>query len=143
MRRADRLALGVAALGGLVSFYLTWLHYSGSLALCLGAGGCETVQSSRYAELGGIPVALLGLVFFVLAAGLVVRRDRMRGARREAARLAFFGLTLSGVVFAGYLTYLELFVIGAICPWCVTVALCVALLFALAVRDLGTKGSIP
>jgi len=54
----------------------------------------------------------------------------------EAARLAFFGLTLTGVVFAGYLTYLELFVIGAICPWCVSVAACVVALFALAVRDL-------
>ena len=136
MPRADRLALGIAGAGGLVSLYLTWLHYSGTLALCLGSNACETVQSSRYAELGGMPVALLGLVFFVLAAGFVVRRGRARGERREAARLAFFGLTLTGVVFAGYLTYLELFVIGAICPWCVSVAACVVALFALAVRDL-------
>ncbi len=136
MRRADRLALGVAGAGGLVSLYLTWLHYSGTLALCLGSNACETVQSSRYAELGGIPVALLGLAFFALAAGLLVRRGRLRGEQREGARLAFFGLTLTGVVFAGYLTYLELFVIGALCPWCVSVALCVVALFALALRDL-------
>jgi len=136
MRRADRLALGIAGAGGLVSFYLTWLHYSGTLALCLGSNACETVQSSRYAELGGIPVALLGLAFFVLAAGFAVQRGRVRGERREAARLAFFGLTLTGVVFAGYLTYLELFVIGAICPWCVSIALCVVALFALAIHDL-------
>lgn len=136
MRRADRLALGVAGAGGLVSFYLTWLHYSGTYALCLGSGGCETVQSSRYAELGGIPVALLGLVFFLLAAGLVAQRARSHGERRERAALALFGLTLSGVVFAGYLTWLELFLIGAVCPWCVSVALCVVALFALAVRGL-------
>ena len=86
MRRADRLALGVAGAGGLVSFYLTWLHYSGTLALCLGSNACETVQSSRYAELGGIPVALLGLAFFVLAAGFAVQRGRVRGGGRRSSR---------------------------------------------------------
>ena len=138
MRRADRLALGVAGAGALVSLYLTWLHYSGTVALCLGSGGCETVQASRYAEVGGIPVALLGLAFFAAALGLVVRRQRTRGGHRERARLAFFGLTLAGVLYAGYLTYVEVAIIGAICPWCVSVALCVAALFALALRDLSS-----
>ena len=136
MRRADRVALGVAGAGALVSAYLTWLHYSGTLALCVGIGGCETVQASRYAELVGVPVALLGFVFFALAVGLVVLRERVTPERREATRLAFFGLTLVGTIFAAYLTYLELFVIGAVCPWCVSVALATVGLFAHALRDL-------
>ena len=136
MRRADRVALGVAGAGALVSTYLTWLHYSGMLALCLGVGGCETVQASRYAEVVGVPVALLGLIFFVLATALLVTRERFPRERREAARLALFGATLVGVIFAAYLTYLELFVIGVICPWCVSIALATVALFGLAVRDL-------
>ena len=126
MRRADRIALAIVLVGATVSGYLTWLHYTGNVGLCLGSSACETVQTSRYAELGGIPVALLGLVFF-LGAGVLVRRR---------ARLLLFGLTLTAVMFAGYLTYLELFVIGAICPWCVSVAACTVALFALAVRDI-------
>ena len=128
MRRADRIALALVVAGATVSGYLTWLHYSGGVGLCLGSSGCETVQTSRYAELGGVPVALLGFMFFVAAGALVVRRRR----------LPLFGLTLTAVMFTAYLTYLELFVIGAICPWCVAIAACTVGLFALAVRDVAS-----
>src|ERR687884_78047 len=55
----------LAVLGGVISAYLTWTHYAGLTPGCTGSGeGCETVQSSRYASLLGIPVALLGLVAY-------------------------------------------------------------------------------
>ena len=58
-----RVATAVlAAIGTPIAGYLTWVHYSGSLALCVGAGGCEAVQASRYSMVGPVPVAVLGLV---------------------------------------------------------------------------------
>jgi uncharacterized membrane protein len=95
----------------------------------VGSGsGCETVQTSRYAEILGFPVAALGLLAY---AGLLL------SAAIGGERSALFGLfvALISVLFSAYLTYLELFVIGAICQWCVaSVVLVVAALILTALR---------
>ncbi len=126
------LAVAFAAVGTLVSGYLTWVHYSGSLALCIGVGGCEAVQTSRFATLGPVPVALVGLAGFV--AILVVAIAHARGAAWSLTPL--FGLSLAATLYVAYLTYVEVFVLGAICPWCVAVAACSVGVFALALREL-------
>jgi uncharacterized membrane protein len=84
------------------------------------------VQASRWSELAGIPVALLGLVGYlaILAAALV---------RGETARLAAAGLAVAGAGYSAYLTYLELFEIKAICQWCVVSAVLMVLLAGLGV----------
>lgn len=122
-----------AAIGTAVSAYLTWVHYSGSLALCIGVGGCEAVQTSRYAMVGELPVAVIGLAGF--AAILLVALLRV-GVERPWLDLALFGLSLAAVLYVTYLTYIEVFVLGAICPWCVTAAVCALAVFVLAARDL-------
>ncbi len=126
--RPLRLALLVVAAAGVgVAGYLTWVHYAGLEAFCVGgSGGCERVQSSTYAKLGGVPVALLGLGGYlgILLAAL---------APGELARLLTAGLALLGAAFSAYLTYLELFVIDAICQWCVASAVLMGLLAILAV----------
>ena len=106
-------AIAVLALVGLgIAGYLTYVHYAGIHVLCAAGGGCETVQNSSYAKLAGIPVPVLGLVGYAgILASLV--------ARGEAGRLLTAGLALVGFGFSLYLTYLELFVIDAICQWCV------------------------
>jgi uncharacterized membrane protein len=108
------------------------VHYSGSFALCIGVGGCEAVQTSRFAMLGEIPVALIGLAGFALM--LLVAIVRLRSPRPELD-LALFALSLAATLYVAYLSYLEVFVLGAICPWCVTVAICAAALFILAARE--------
>lgn len=130
-----RLAtVGFAALGTAVSLYLTWVHYSGSLALCVGAGGCETVQASRYAMLGPMPVAVIGLVG--LAAMAAIAAWRVSADAPAWTLTALFGLSLGGTLFVAYLTYLELFVILAICPWCVSVAIATGAILLLTVGEL-------
>lgn len=131
-----RLMVALTLVGLVDSAYLTWIHYSGSLALCLGAGGCEAVQTSRYATIGPVPVALIGLLGFVvlLGGGLIRLRDGLFTAR--AVRLTLFGASLSGTVFAAYLTYLELFVIRAVCPWCIVLAASVVAILVLSLLDL-------
>ena len=132
--RRRSAAVALAALGSAISAYLTWVHYSGQLALCLGAGGCETVQASRYAELAGWPVALLGLAAFVAAATLAL--VRLRADAPVWTLTALFGITLAGTVFAAYLTALEVFVIHAICPWCVTADSAMVALFVVTLLEL-------
>ncbi len=124
----------VAAIGTLVSAYLTWVHYSGNLALCIGVGGCEAVQTSRFSMIGAIPIALVGLGGFV--AILAVALLRLRDGAPAWADTALFGLSVAATIYVAYLTYVELFVLGAVCPWCVTVAVCAALVLALVSLEL-------
>lgn len=130
-----RRAIGLlAALGIGVAGYLTYVHYAGIAPICAGGGGgCERVQASRWAELAGVPVALLGLVGYVL----ILAAGSLRG---ETARLATAALALSGAGFSAYLSYLELFEIDAICQWCVVSAVLMAGLAVLAVARLLRDG---
>ncbi len=127
-------AFALALVGAAISAYLTWVHYSGQLALCLGVGGCETVQSSRYAEIAGLPVATVGLCAFAAVTALAALRLRADAAAWTLTGL--FGITLAGSMFAGYLTYLELFVIHAVCPWCVVVDSAMVALFVITLLEL-------
>jgi uncharacterized membrane protein len=114
---APRVALlALAAVGLLISAYLTWTHFAGLTPVCTGSGeGCQTVQSSRYASLLGIPVALLGLVAYGGLVFSVVLWTEM------GIYLGFL-ISLVGTLFSIYLTYLEVFVIGALCQWCLASA---------------------
>jgi uncharacterized membrane protein len=126
-RRLRIAGLAVVLAGVGVASYLTYVHYAGLQPFCAGGGhGCERVQSSSYARLGGIPVALLGLAgYLAIAAALL--------APGERARLAAAALAVSGFGFSAYLTYLELFVIDAICQWCVASAVLLTLLSVITV----------
>ena len=123
--RGLRLGAGLVALAGVgVAGYLTWAHFADSSVLCVAGGGCETVQESEYAEIAGIPVAVLGLGAYAIILGLVAW-DTV-GARLAAASLAFVGL-----LFSLYLLALQLFVIEAVCVWCMANDLVIAPALAL------------
>ncbi|HSI81024.1 MAG TPA: vitamin K epoxide reductase family protein [Solirubrobacterales bacterium] len=123
--RIAGLALAIAGIA--IAGYLTWVHYAESLPVCVGGGGsCERVQTSDYAELAGVPVAVIGLAGYV--AMLVVLSLPGTGS----ALLAAFG-GLAGAAFSIYLTYVELFVIEAICQWCVANAVAITALAAVAI----------
>ena len=128
--RGLQIAIGVLAAIGLgISGYLTYVHYFQLQPLCL-TGGCEQVQASRYSELLGIPVALIGVVgYLLILASLLVPGD--------AGRLAGLVFSFAGLGYSLYLTYLELFQINAICQWCVASAVVVTLItVATAIRYL-------
>lgn len=110
------IALALAGVG--IAGYLTIVHYRESLLVCSGVSDCETVQTSKYAEVAGIPVALLGLLMFVAMLGLAVVR-MLKPTLADAATVTLVVMAAAGVAFYIYLTYLELFVINAICQWCV------------------------
>ena len=131
-----RMAVALVALVGLfVSAYLLLykLGYIGTLAC--GTGSCETVQASRWATLLGLPVAAWGLGFYVsvLALSLIGTQDRY--AESRSLSLALVAVTGSGVVFSSWLSYLEEFVIGAWCRWCIVSAVLTMILFVLSLLD--------
>jgi uncharacterized membrane protein len=109
----------MSLLGLFVSAYL-YLYKIGRIgALACGSGGCETVQTSQWSRFAGVEVALIGLLgyaaLFVVA--MIALQPAPVGRRWPADLLA--ALAAGGVLFTAYLTYLELFVIRAICRWCV------------------------
>jgi uncharacterized membrane protein len=115
--RALRTAgLVLAVLGVLVAGYLVYVHYAGVEPVCNIAHGCHKVQTSAYAKLAGVPVALLGLIGYVVILGALV-------VRGETARMIAALTALIGFGFSMYLTYRELFTIDAICQWCVASAI--------------------
>ncbi|HEX4110652.1 MAG TPA: vitamin K epoxide reductase family protein [Solirubrobacteraceae bacterium] len=140
MRRpSDRLiaqimiALTVIGIG--VAGYLTIVHYAHIKLLCVGkhshgVSSCATVQRSQYAEVKGVPVALMGLIGYVVIMGLLTLGPRLRDPL--LARLGTVAVTLIGFGFSGYLTYRELFTIHAICEWCVSSAVIMTILMLLA-----------
>lgn len=130
--RLRRLLQGVtllAVMGLLISLYLTYVYTGDRVALCLSGGGCETVQHSLYARIIGIPIPTLGAGAYLLLLLLSLLAGRA-SERRETWLLALFGVSLVGLLFSGYLTYLEAYVIQAWCTWCVISAVIQVVLFA-------------
>ena len=125
--RAASAAVAVAGLG--IAAYLTAVHYAAAAPACAIAHGCEIVQRSGYAELAGVPVAVLGL------AGYAAILMSLAGDGERARTVTAF-LALAGLGFSGWLTYVELAVLEAVCSWCVGSALCMAALAALSVARL-------
>jgi uncharacterized membrane protein len=123
------LVLSVLGLG--VAGYLTYAHYNQDALVCT-IGSCHTVQSSKYAMIGGVPIAIFGAAMYVaLGALAAARRFHVGPLAYDTATMAAFGIVLAGFVYAAYLTYVELFVIDAICQWCVSSAIITTLILAL------------
>lgn len=120
--RWPTVSFGFALAGLAVAGYLTIVHYNQGALVC-GLGDCQTVQSSHFAAIAGIPIALLGLGLF--ATFLLLGLARARAPRHtELITFVAFGLALAGAIYSVYLTYLEVAVIRAICQWCVVSAVC-------------------
>ena len=109
--RRTRFASALLALvGAAVSSYLLWVRETSSTLICA-TGGCETVQSSSYSEVLGVPVALLGLAAYLALAATALPRN-------ESVQFAHTALALAAAVFSTYLLYVQVELIGAVCDWC-------------------------
>lgn len=112
--------IALALLGLAISTYLVTTHYGKQPIACAGVGDCTAVNSSSYANVGGVPVSLLGIGLY---AGLASLGYYWSLRPRDDGRvIAYWGLALSGAGYAVYLTYIEIAVLHAICVWCVASA---------------------
>jgi uncharacterized membrane protein len=134
--RTLRLAIiAFALLGLLVSLYLVYIKYNPASPFCVPGGGCDTVNSSRYSELAGIPVAIFGALAYLAIGALALLEPRLALAR-EWGPMAQFGLAFAGTLYSAYLTYIELAVIHAVCPYCVASAVFITLILIASILRL-------
>jgi uncharacterized membrane protein len=136
--RVTMIVLCLAGLG--VSAYLMW-GYSvpGATLSCGGSSGCEAVKNSEFSNILGIPMPLIGLLSYGALLGLLIGQSHIsivEGGWSAYVALAIFGVSLTGVLYSAYLTYLEIFVIYAICRWCVASAVIMVAIFLLSVFNL-------
>jgi len=133
------LLLITAAIGLVDSLYLVWIKFSNNRNYCLpGLGNCWTVNTSRYSQVFGIPIAIFGALGYLLIL-LVFFMEIRSSLRTSNSVVILFGLTLAGFLYSVYLTYLELFVINAICPFCVLSAISMTILFVVSIYRLATS----
>jgi uncharacterized membrane protein len=120
-------ALTLIGLG--VASYLAFVEVTQTEAVCGPVGDCNAVQSSSYAYLFGVlPVAVLGLLGLISIGAAWAVQTYGGDDRRPVAAQALWGFAFAGVLFSIYLTYLEPFVIGATCAWCLTSAVVMLLI---------------
>jgi uncharacterized membrane protein len=130
----------LALVGMLVATYLG-LYKIGLIGqLQCGTGSCEYVQASPFAELFGVPVAFYGVAGYgvLLVVGLAALQPRFAGDRRVTRLLA--ALATAGFAFTLYLTAIELFVLHAVCRWCVVSAVIMTAIWVATVTDLRPGG---
>ena len=135
---AHRQAIALLSLVGVFIAVYLWLHRAGVIgALSCGAsGGCETVQTSSYAVMLGLPVPAYGVAGYGMLLGLSLLglHPRWRGARGVTPALV--SLATVGFAYTLYLTYLELFVIRAVCRWCVGSAVVMTAIWVIAMMGM-------
>jgi uncharacterized membrane protein len=127
-----RVSVALAVLGVFVSAYMTVYKLTENPNMCLGNGGCSLVNSSKYAEVYGIPVAVVGVGGY-LAILALLWMERRSSFLTGNVTLVVFGLALVGFLFTLYLIYVELALIHALCPFCVTSQITMTVLFVLSV----------
>ncbi len=128
--------IAVLALVGFgVAVYLTLYKFGVVGTLACGTGQCEVVQTSRWSVLLGLPIAAWGAGYYALVLIMAAIRVRGRYAASPAMSIALMVVTAFGLLFSAWLTYLELFVIHAICRYCVISATIAVLLFIVAAFD--------
>ena len=127
-----RISIGLAVLGILVSIYMTIYKITSNDSMCIGSGDCKTVNASRYAEVSGIPVAVLGVAGYSAILAVLLLEPRMAFLRQNGT-LVFFGLSLTGFLFTLYLIFVEVALIKAFCPFCIASQTAMTLIFILSV----------
>jgi len=135
--KSEKIMIILLILGIIISIYLTYLHYvpeklNSSFCNPTDYLSCSTVNKSSYSTLFGIPVALIGIIGMLTILGLLLIRPKNYG-------LYIFVLITGALLFMIYLTSAELFIIKAICIFCITVALIVLTLFIISIKEYGNK----
>jgi len=131
-RWLSRTSIALAVIGLLVSAYMTVFKLTDNQSMCLGNGGCSVVNSSIYSEVYGVPVAAIGIVGYAAILGALLMQSRNSFFEDNGVMIAF-GLILAGFLFTLYLIYVEIALLHALCPFCLTSQISITLLFILSV----------
>lgn len=127
-----RASIALVIIGLAVSIYMTIYKISGNDGMCLGSGDCSTVNASRFSEVNGIPVAVFGIIGYVAILFVQIFETRNEFFRKNGT-LLIFGMGLTGFLFTLWLVYVEIALLNAICPFCVTSQVAMTIIFIIAV----------
>ena len=130
--RLRQITIALAILGLLVATYMTIYKLTDNDAMCIGSGGCSVVNASRYSEVNGIPVALIGMGGYAAILALIFL-ERRPGFFQENGTMILFGISLVGFLFTLYLIFVEIVLIKAYCPFCLTSQAVMTIIFILSV----------
>lgn len=124
------LSLVLIAIGIAITGYLVYNEITAQAVVCAEgeAFNCDAVQHSAYSKIAGIPIVYPGFLTYVLLGALVLLENRL-GILQEYGKLLVFGITLFAFVFSVYLVYLQLFVLQALCQWCIGHEIIMTILF--------------
>jgi len=132
LSRIEITLIALAIIGLLVSIYMTIFKITSNDNMCIGSKDCSVVNASRYSELYGIPVAVFGVVGYA-AILAVLWLERNPGFFNQNGTMLLFGLSLTGFFFTLYLIFLEIALIKAYCPFCITSQAAMTIIFILSV----------
>lgn len=137
-KRLQQITIALAIIGLLVSIYMTIYKLTSNEAMCIGSTGCSEVNASRYSEINGIPVAVLGVVGYAAILALLFLEQRP-GFFQQNGTMLFFGVSLVGFLFTIYLIYLEIALIKAYCPFCLASQAVMIAIFIISVIRLARQ----
>ena len=131
-KRLTQVTIALTIIGLLVSIYMTIYKLTDNESMCIGNGGCSVVNSSKYSEVNGIPVAVIGMIGYAAILG-ILWLERKPGFFKSNGTMMLFGITLMGFLFTVWLIYVEIALIKALCPFCLTSQVVMTLIFILSV----------
>ena len=131
-KRLSQLAIALTVIGLLVSIYMTIYKITSNDNMCIGSKDCSLVNASRYSEVYGIPVAVLGVIGYSAILAVLLLEQKISFLQQNGS-MAFFGLSLTGFLFTLYLIFVEVTLIKAYCPFCITSQVAMTLIFFLSV----------
>ncbi|HEX5839696.1 MAG TPA: vitamin K epoxide reductase family protein [Anaerolineales bacterium] len=137
-KRLRQITITLTIIGLLVSIYMTIYKLTNNESMCIGSSGCSEVNASRYSEINGIPVAVLGVVGYAAILALLFLEQRT-GFIQENGSMIFFGISLIGFLFTLYLIYLEIALIKAYCPFCLASQAVMIVIFIISVIRLARQ----
>ena len=130
-KRLTQITIALATLGLLVAIYMTIYKFFPESNMCIGSGGCEAVNASKYSEVNGIPVAAVGVIGYLSILG-IFWLERKNDFFRANGSMILFGVTLIGFFFTVWLVYIEVALLHKYCPFCITSQICMTLIFILS-----------
>ena len=131
-KRLKQIIIALCVFGLLVSVYMTIYKFTANDDMCLGSGDCHTVNTSRYSEVNGIPVALIGVLGYASMLGVLLFSNRNEFFEENEVMI-LFGISLIGFLFTLWLVYVEAALIKAYCPFCIASQITMTVIFILSV----------
>lgn len=131
-KRLTQLTFALLILGLMVSIYMTIFKITSNENMCVGSKDCSVVNASKYSEVNGIPVAVVGAIGYTALIGILLL-ERKPGFFKANGTMLFFGISLIGFFFTLWLVYVEIVLLKAYCPFCITSQVSMTTIFILSV----------